>query len=120
MKVSLFKDPKFIKIGYDNLNFGEGNSYIKFLGISVVMHYDKLSNVIIHVFHKKSKAYTSISFNEKEIKNQNIINWYIIKTIYSCPMSIKKLMNQNDYLIKKTLEQSKNDFKPYLIKMYGY
>jgi len=120
MNISLFKESKHMKIYYDDLDFGEGNAYIKAVGISTNMYFFKFNTMNIHIFHKKAGAYTSISFNEKEIKNQNIINWNIVKKFHSCPMSTKRFMKKYEDFLKKMLEQSKNDFKPYLIKMYGY
>lgn len=116
--VVFIKENKYIKINYD-FNSDDGNAYIKIIGFSINVYYDKITNMNINKFNKKSKTYSIISFKPEEIENQKIIDWDIIKEIYSYPLSTKKWMNKNEMLLKNFLNKAKKDFKKCFIKMYG-
>ena len=111
---------KYTSMYYNNIDFFIDNGYIKVTDICFEVYFDKFTRCTISYLAKKSNNQSCrISFSLDSFLNPEKIEWDIIKSVYFCPMSIKKLMKKNEDLLKNILYQSEKDFKPYFIKMYG-
>lgn len=118
--IIFLRNCKYTSIYYDDMKFYENNKYIKIESIEFEFDFYNLDRLSIHYFCKKSKQSAYIHFNIEQIFHQEKIEWDIIKSIYNCPMSIKKFLEKNNDSIINLISTVKKEFKPYSQLYYGY